>query len=259
MSPIKKKVDKLFYGKNYSSVLFNNILLLISASVIVLVVSSSFFPKNQTIIFIELTLGVFFIMEYLLRFWVSRDRKKFVFGILGIVDVIVIVSLIMPSLIANLGFLKVLRSLQILRLYKMSGTLKRHKRSLFLVRNKEIVEGVLNFVVFLLLMSSLVYSFQAQINPNINNYLDAVYYTVATVTTTGFGDITPQGWEGKLLAIIIMTLGLTFFLKLARSIFRKPKTDYVCPDCGLQKHDLDAIHCKHCGHVIKNTELDELD
>ena len=107
-------------------------------------------------------------------------------------------------------------------------------------------------------MSSLVYVFQAETNEGINNYLDAIYYTVATVTTTGFGDITPQSWVGKLLSIIIMTLGITFFLKLVKSIFVRSKNYYSCPDCGLEGHDLDAIHCKHCGHVIKNKILEKI-
>ncbi len=255
----KRKIDRLFYGKSYESILFNNILLFISASLIVLVVFSSFYPENKIIIAIEFFLGVLFSIEYILRFWVSRNKIKYVFSVLGLVDVVVILSLFAPAFVTNLGFLKVLRSLQILRVYKASGSIKKYKKNAFIIKNKEVIIGTLNLIVFLLLMSSLVYTFQSDINDGINNYLDAMYFTVTTLTTTGFGDITPEGWIGKLLAIVIMTFGLTFFLKLVKSIFKRPKNYYPCPDCGLEKHDIDAIHCKHCGHIIKNKMLENLE
>ena len=66
-----------------------------------------------------------------------------------------------------------------------------------------------------------------------------------------FGDITLIGSTGRLLSIIIMVFGVALFLRLAQSIFRPGKVSYDCPDCGLNRHEFDAVHCKHCGRVIK--------
>ena len=74
---------------------------------------------------------------------------------------------------------------------------------------------------------------------------------MTTLTTTGFGDIILTGTEGRLLSVAIMIIGVALFLRLARSIFRPDKVAYTCPDCGLNRHDPDAIHCKHCGRMIK--------
>ncbi|HMB77854.1 MAG TPA: potassium channel family protein, partial [Kiloniellaceae bacterium] len=87
-------------------------------------------------------------------------------------------------------------------------------------------------------------------NPDINHYLDALYFTVTTLTTTGFGDITMTDTFGRVLAVIIMVVGVSLFLRLIQTIFRPPKVLYPCPDCGLKRHDPDAVHCKHCGHVL---------
>ena len=84
----------------------------------------------------------------------------------------------------------------------------------------------------------------------IAGYIDALYFTVATVTTTGFGDITLPGTGGKLASIVIMIIGISLFVRLAQSIFRPNKVNFPCPQCGLQKHDPDAVHCKACGHIL---------
>jgi len=56
---------------------------------------------------------------------------------------------------------------------------------------------------------------------------------------------------GRLLAVFMMVVGVALFLRLAQTIFRPRKLSYTCPDCGLNRHEPDAIHCKHCGHALK--------
>ena len=77
-----------------------------------------------------------------------------------------------------------------------------------------------------------------------------LYFTVATVTTTGFGDITLPGTLGKLTSIVTMIIGISLFVRLAQTIVRPYKVTYPCPQCGLQRHDADAVHCKACGHIL---------
>ena len=104
--------------------------------------------------------------------------------------------------------------------------------------------------MFIFVVSALVFVFQHEENPQITNYTDALYFTVSTLTTTGFGDIILHGGIGRLLSIIIMVLGVALFLKLVQSVFRPTKVPYECPDCGLKRHDQDAVHCKHCGRIL---------
>ncbi len=78
-----------------------------------------------------------------------------------------------------------------------------------------------------------------------------MYFTVTTLTTTGFGDITLHGTHGRLLAVLIMIIGVSLFLRLAQTAFRPQKVHYDCPECGLSRHDADAVHCKHCGETLK--------
>jgi voltage-gated potassium channel len=57
--------------------------------------------------------------------------------------------------------------------------------------------------------------------------------------------------SGELLSVVIMIVGITLFLRLAQAAFRPgSKVRYPCPQCRLQRHDSDAVHCKACGHVL---------
>ena len=88
--------------------------------------------------------------------------------------------------------------------------------------------SVVNLFVFLLIMTALVHATQLGRNPVINNYADALYFTVTTLTTTGFGDITLQGTSGRLLAVLIMIFGVSLFIRLVQTLFRPQKVHYSC-------------------------------
>ena len=116
--------------------------------------------------------------------------------------------------------------------------------------NEEITITIVHLTVFLFVMTGIVYETQHWTNPQIRNYVDALYFTVTALTTTGFGDITLQGSLGRLISIVIMIFGVTLFLRLVRALLQPHKVRFGCPACGLQRHDIDAVHCKACGKLL---------
>lgn len=198
---------------------------------------------------VEIFFGVFFLAEYSLRFWVAERRFAFVFSLVNLLDLIVVTSLFAPLLFGNFAFLRVIRSLRILRTYRLIVSLKGEKN--WFAKNEDVVLSTLNLFVFVFIMTDIVYVLEGSNNENITSYVDALYFTLATLTTTGFGDITLHGPTGKLLSIFIMVFGITLFVKLGRDVLRPSRVHYTCPDCGLNLHDFDAVHCKHCGRVVK--------
>jgi voltage-gated potassium channel len=101
-------------------------------------------------------------------------------------------------------------------------------------------------------ISSVVFVTQRGVNPKIVDFVDALYFTVAALSTTGFGDVTLIGsTSGELLSIAMMLVGITLFFRLAQAAFRPGgKVLHPCPTCGLQRHEADAVHCKACGQVL---------
>lgn len=81
--------------------------------------------------------------------------------------------------------------------------------------------------------------------------MDSLYFTVTTLTTTGYGDIVLPGAGGRLLSIVIMIGGVSLFFRLVQVTMRTPKVRFDCKSCGLQRHEADAVHCKACGAPLR--------
>ena len=157
-----------------------------------------------------------------------------------IADIIVIISLLAPLAGEGFAFLRVMRTLRVLRSYNVL-TLLRKDFKVF-KRNELTIFSALNLATFVFITTALVFETQHLSNPNITNYADALYFTVGTLTTTGFGDITLPGSTGRLLSVVIMIFGVSLFIRLVQVMLRPPKVTYECPDCALTLHDADAVH-----------------
>jgi voltage-gated potassium channel len=228
--------------------LFRYALLAFDLSTIAFVIVTSFFPHGVWIEITDALIGVVIVADFVARFAITQGKWRFWGRITTWADVVAIVSFLAPIAGEGLGFLRILRTLRLMHTYQLMARLRRD--FVFFRRNEEVVLAGINLTVFLFVMTGLIYATQENINPEINNYADALYFTVTTLTTTGFGDITPKGEWGRMLSVLIMIFGVTLFLRLAQVLFRPTKVRYECQTCGLSLHDADAIHCKHCGDVV---------
>jgi voltage-gated potassium channel len=223
-------------------------MLAVDLVVVGFVVASSFFRGTAWTEALDPVFGTIILLDFAARLWIARRPLRELLHPITIADVIVIVSLLAPAAGENFAFLRVLRVLRVLRSYRTVARLRRDVP--FLRKSQDVVFSVLNLVVFLLVMTALVFETQVGHNDEIGNYADALYFTVTTLTTTGFGDITLQGTYGRLLSVLIMIFGVSLFIRLAQTVFRPQKVHHDCPECGLSRHDADAVHCKHCGETL---------
>lgn len=245
---LRSSIEELYVGRSRRATVFRYWLLGFDLVTIAFFVLSSFVGFPVWFLVIDVVVATVLIFDLVARFLISRRRVRFLIEPITIADIVVIGTLLAPTLVENFAFLRVMRALRLLRSYHVMRDLR--SRYAFFKRNEDIIESVLNLVVFVFVVTALVFVFQVRVNPSIENYVDALYFTVTTLTTTGFGDITLQGESGRLLAISIMVLGVALFLRLVQTIFRPQKVRFDCPDCGLSRHDPDAVHCKHCGRVL---------
>lgn len=247
-SKLYTQLDKLYNGSEKRSNTFQISLLIIDVLCILYFVAASFYHHTDDFHLLEVAIGIFYLIEFCARLFISKQRLRYIFHPLGLADLIVILSLLAPTLTENFALLRLIRSLRLLRSYHMLKTLRKHSR--FVRLHEDIIFSIINLVVFIFVVTALVFVLQVDINPGISNYVEALYFTVATLTTTGFGDVTLVGTSGHLLAILIMIIGISLFLHLIQAIFRPGKIRFECPTCSLVRHDPDAVHCKHCGEVI---------
>ncbi|MGD8843039.1 MAG: ion channel [Gammaproteobacteria bacterium] len=244
-------IDELYNGSSRRSRYFRWSLLAFDTVTILYFVIASFFHHVDELHVVEEAIGIAYLLEFSARLYISRQRLHAIFNPVGLADLIVIASLLAPSLAENFAFLRVIRALRLLRSYHMIKTLRRQSR--FVRMHEDVIFSVVNLLVFIFVITAVVYVTQVGSNPQIRDYFDALYFTVATLTTTGFGDVTLMGTGGHILAVLIMIFGISLFLRLIQTIFRPGKVRYECPTCGLNRHDSDAVHCKHCGTVLHIT------
>jgi voltage-gated potassium channel len=244
----RRSLRNLYYGESRASHRLRYGLLIFDAATIAFIIVTSFLPRAVWIEWLDAIFGVLILADFSCRLYISdQPLKEFVHPATW-ADVAAIVSFLAPVAGEGLGFLRILRTLRLLHTYQFVSRLRAD--SPYFRRNEEAIVAILNIGVFLFIMSGIVYQTQHGRNPAIANYIDALYFTVTTLTTTGFGDITLQGSLGRLISIVIMIFGVTLFLRLLQALVRPYKVRYPCPTCGLQRHEADAVHCKACGTVL---------
>jgi len=244
-------LSDLYFGNRTRSNVFRWCLLGFDVLTILYFIIASFFHHTDDIHIIEELIGIIYLIEFLARLYISPTKIRDIFNPISLADLIVIASLLAPSLAENFSFLRIIRALRLLRSYHVFKTLRLQFE--YVRRHEDIIFSVVNLLVFIFIITAIVYVLQVGKNPHITNYVDALYFTIATLTTTGFGDITLVGESGHLLAVLIMIFGISLFLRLIQTIFRPGNVRHECPTCGLNRHDPDAVHCKHCGNVLHIT------
>lgn len=245
---LRDRLRSLYFGDGERSRRFRYGLVAFDLLTIIMFLAASAAPDAWWIIPLDLTLAAILVAEFGARIYVENRRRTLLLSLATLADVVVIASLLLPALVDNLGFLRVVRTLRFLRSYHLLRDLRAASSNFR--RYEDVIKRTINLFVFIFMVTSIVFVTQNDINPNIRNYIDALYFTITTLTTTGFGDITLIGPGGRLLSVVIMIVGVSLFLQLLKALFRPDKVRFACPDCALQVHDIDAVHCKHCGRVL---------
>jgi voltage-gated potassium channel len=245
---LKSGIRQLYEGDSSGGVRFRYALLLLDVVTVSFIIVTSFLPGSRAIESIDLVFGVLILADFSARLIISRHSLQEFVRLSTWTDIVVIISFLAPFAGEAGGFLRTLRTLRLLRDVRMVARLR--SDSSFFRQNEEVVFAVAKLAVFIFVMTGVVYETQKSHNKQIANYADALYFTVTALTTTGFGDITLPGTIGRLITVVIMIFGVTLFLNLAKALLAPAKVRFPCPVCGLQRHDIDAVHCKACGTVL---------
>jgi len=243
-----ERLKSLYEDETPAAHRFRYGLLVFDLATILFVIVTSFIAHTFIIEAIDMVLGVIILADFAARIAIEKDKARYFLRVATWADIAAIISFLAPIAGEGLGFLRILRTLRLLHTYQLLVRL-RQDFAWFRLR-EEVVLASINLLVFLFVMTGLIYALQHEANPEIRNYADALYFTVTTLTTTGFGDITLTGTAGRLLSVAVMIVGVTLFLRLAQVLFRPSKVRQECANCGLMLHDPDAVHCKHCGATI---------
>jgi voltage-gated potassium channel len=245
---MREILRSLYFGDSQRARRFRYGLIVFDLVTIGIFILASAAHEQWWLVPLDLTLALLLSAELTARLYAEENRREQLLSFATLADIVVICSLLLPAVVDNLAFLRVVRALRLLRSFYLLRDLRAASPRFRLY--EDVIQRTMNLGVFIFVVTSVVYVTQNDINPGIPTYIDALYFTITTLTTTGFGDITLIGHGGRLLAVIIMVVGVSLFLQLLRALFRPNKVRHECPDCGLLIHDIDAVHCKHCGRLL---------
>jgi|TARA_B100001964_G_C14212936_1_gene591335 voltage-gated potassium channel len=228
--------------------------LIVATSIIFIILTTniSVFWRNilETV---DAVIIIIFTIEFLLRFWVADNKIKHTLSLYSLVDIVAILPFYLG--LSGLGFVRVFRVFRVLRLIRYIK-----KKYLFArITNIDtyfLVRIIFTIFAILFVSSSLIFFIEHEINPErFDTFFDAIYYSVVTLTTVGFGDITPVSTLGRLVTMGMIISGVIFIpwqlsTFLRRMIHTSGKIKVKCKKCGLQYHDPDSTYCRTCGTTI---------
>ncbi|MEZ5977386.1 MAG: ion transporter [Planctomycetota bacterium] len=209
----------------------------------------------------EWTFTLLFTAEYLVRLACVRKPSAYARSFFGVVDLLAILPTYLAFVVPNAQALIVIRALRILRVFrvlKLAQYVSESEslgRALYASRRK--------ISVFLFAVATLVVVFGALmflVEGRENGFTSipvGVYWAIVTMTTVGYGDISPQTELGRAIAAVIMILGYGIIAvptgivtaEIARGA-AAPVSTQACPSCGAGRHDFDAVFCRRCGHRL---------
>jgi len=251
--------DKIaFYlddSKTFTGKIIDLGLVVVNIFVCILFVIDSYMQSQSFVLnLIENIIVSIFIMEYFLRFWVTKSKLKYIFSFYAIIDILSILPSIM--FLHNLQFLRGFKVLRILRFLRFLETEEFFFGRLSKIK-LQLIKTIFSGWTIIFISSSFIHYAEKDCEfSNIKTFGDSIYFSVITLSTVGFGDLIPITDLGRFFTVIMILggaivipvqAGILINLFIKDNIINK-KT--ICSKCGLSNHDLDASHCKACGTVI---------
>ncbi len=240
------------------------LLVLICFSIVVVMLESSEdwnVAYASAFFYIEWILTIIFTVEYVLRLWVTLKPLKYALSFYGIVDILAILPSYVSLFISNSQYfliIRILRLMRVFRVFKLGQYLSEGDqlgRSIIASRNK-IAVFLFAVTILVIIIGSIMYLVEGGTNDGFSSIPRAVYWAIVTITTVGYGDITPQTKIGQFLSAIVMILGYAIIAVPTGIVTNemikeskqqgKPSTQ-VCRFCAREGHDQDAVYCKYCG------------
>ena len=205
---------------------------------------------------------ILFTIEYILRLICIKKPLQYVTSFLGTIDLLAIIPSYLSILYIGANSLLVLRSLRLLRIFRIFKLTHYISEMQFLgsaVRGSLRKISIFMSIVLMLviILGSVMYLLEGRQN-GYTSIPQSIYWAIVTITTVGYGDISPVTPLGKLVASIIMLMGYgiiavpTGIVTHEMTIAAKNQKQHteVCPACGRETHDFDAKYCKYCGSKL---------
>jgi voltage-gated potassium channel len=271
----RQKAQIIIYGTNTrAGRLFDLILLgviLLSVFLVMMETVQGFDAKyHKQLVFFEWVITIFFTLEYILRI-ISIDKPiRYIFSFYGIIDLIATLPMYLSLFFPGTRISLVIRALRLLRLFKILNHPKftsqsSHMKEALNASRRKITVFIYFVLISTIIIGSVMYIVESK-ESGFTSIPMSIYWTIVTLTTVGYGDISPQTPLGQFLAAFVMILGYGIIAVptgIVTAEFAKknsnqgPNVDTIktnCAACGTITLNKEAKFCYHCGNKLNNNE-----
>ena len=247
-------------GKRFDLILIYSIF--ISVGVVILESVQDIASRYATAILVaEWFFTILFTIEYGLRVYCAPNRWRYITSFYGVIDLLAILPTYVGLLVGNINYLIIIRLLRVLRIFRVLKLMRYLEEANILMRaigasHRKILVFFGTVLVLATVFGALMFVVEGP-EHGFTSIPTSVYWTIVTITTVGYGDITPQTTIGKIIASFAMLTGYSIIAvptgiltaELNQELMRD-RQRLSCQACHAVGHERDAKHCRFCGESL---------
>jgi voltage-gated potassium channel len=267
LNPLRERIHEiLFEADTPAGKIFDIALLIAILLSVVVVMLETVHPVqaayHELFLILEWILTFFFTVEYILRLYCVHKPIKYATSFYGIVDLLAILPTYLSIFFVGTQSLLVIRAIRLLRVFrvfKLANYMRQGKIIVIALRKSgpKIAIFMLFILLLVIIFGSVIYLVEGGSNSGFDSISRSVYWAIVTITTVGYGDISPATNLGQFLAAFVMLLGYSVIAvptgivsaELVTSM--RDADDNTCRTCSREGHDVDAVYCKYCGEPLR--------
>lgn len=273
---LKKKLYDIIFGSESKAGKRFDVILMVAIVLSILIVTSDSLVRGniwvmRTFIVLEYILTVFFTLEYIARLYCSPKPRAYALSFFGLIDLLSILPMYLGFFIQSARFMIVLRSFRLIRVFRIFKLFAFLQEGYLLLESirasmRKISVFFLFVVIIVICLGTVMYIVEhGEPGTQFTDIPTSIYWAVVTLTTVGYGDITPITELGRFISSFTMLLGYTIIAVptgiVTASMVQASHdaASRVCPNCGRSGHDVGATHCKYCGSELETPIQDNDD
>lgn len=238
----------------------------ISVGVVMLESVESYRDKHLSLFnFLEWTFTVLFTIEYIVRIVVVRNKPAYIFSFFGVVDLLSIIPTYLTFFIAGSEYFLVVRILRLLRVFRVLKMARHIGEANLLLNSFRASIGKITVFLFVvvavtMILGTMMYVVEGLIagNEGFNSVPQSIYWGIVTISTVGYGDVTPITVVGKFISTLIILIGYGTIAVPTGIVIAEANMSMAevrldkrrCRECGHTGHDPKATFCKMCGNKL---------
>lgn len=254
----------IFEAETKAGRLFDLALIICILASVMVIFADSIAPLRaeygSLLVSVEWGFTILFTCEYLLRLYCTRNPGSYALSFFGLIDLFSVLPTYLSLFIPGTQYLLVIRILRVIRVFRVLKLVKylgevQNLKNALQASAKKITVFLVGILTLVVILGSIMYLIEGE-EHGFTSIPRSIYWAIVTITTVGYGDISPQTAIGQALASLVMIIGFgiiaipTGIVTAELTNMHMKSSSRTCAYCSEEGHDGDALFCKYCGQKL---------